>query len=110
MRNLQNLIMSLVRRNQRKKKQIFLVTAMYVAMFVQPDSYAFPELIQDCMTVILLLMIPPFYVFPTHLARARSHDNTLAIAVLDLFLGWTLLGWVAALVWACTVGPRKKDA
>ena len=34
-----------------------------------------------------------------------------AIAVLNLFLGWTVMGWVAALVWAYTLPDgRDKDA
>ena len=32
----------------------------------------------------------------------------LAIFVLNLFLGWTLLGWVGALVWAATA-VRHRD-
>jgi hypothetical protein len=38
---------------------------------------------------------------PTGVAKIRNHPNTLAIFVLNLFLGWTFVGWVAALVWAC---------
>jgi serine/threonine protein kinase len=33
-------------------------------------------------------------------ASARSKRNTLAIFLLHLFLGWTLVGWIVALVWA----------
>jgi len=39
---------------------------------------------------------------PTGVAAIRNHPNTLAIFFLNLFLGWTFVGWVAALVWACT--------
>lgn len=42
------------------------------------------------------------YFFPTFVAMGRWHRNRAAIAVLNIFLGWTGLGWVAALVWACT--------
>jgi hypothetical protein len=30
----------------------------------------------------------------------------MAIFVLNLLLGWTLLGWIGSLVWSCTA-PRK---
>ena len=40
------------------------------------------------------------YLLPTAIAYYREHRNTTAITVLNLFLGWTLVGWVAALVWA----------
>ncbi|MBI1179134.1 MAG: superinfection immunity protein [Alphaproteobacteria bacterium] len=54
----------------------------------------------------LLLLIA--YFFPAMVAVARSHHNQLAIFMLDLFLGWTVLGWVVALVWACTAVQRAE--
>lgn len=41
------------------------------------------------------------YFFPTIVAMNRRR-NTAAIFVLNLFFGWTLLGWVICLVWALT--------
>jgi hypothetical protein len=40
----------------------------------------------------------PVYFLPTILAS--KHRNQTAIFALNLLLGWTLLGWVVALVWA----------
>jgi heme/copper-type cytochrome/quinol oxidase subunit 2 len=55
------------------------------------------------------------YFVPAMVASNRKHSQTTAIAILNLFLGWTLIGWVAALVWALTnpgslteAGPNKK--
>lgn len=42
------------------------------------------------------------YFLPTIVAQARSHHNTLAIFILNLLTGWTVLGWIIAIVWACT--------
>jgi hypothetical protein len=42
------------------------------------------------------------YFIPTIVAWNRGHRNTMAIGVANLFLGWTFLGWVVCLVWACT--------
>ena len=41
-----------------------------------------------------------FYFLPSIIALARSKRNTLSIFLLNIFLGWTLVGWVVALVWA----------
>ncbi|TRZ48114.1 superinfection immunity protein, partial [bacterium] len=30
----------------------------------------------------------------------RQHKNSLAIFLLNLLLGWTVLGWVVSLVWS----------
>ncbi len=42
------------------------------------------------------------YVVPTIVAVSRLHHRLGAIVALNLLLGWTLLGWVAAMVWALT--------
>lgn len=43
-----------------------------------------------------------FYMFPSILAHRARHRNFPAIIVLNVLTGWTGLGWVIALVWACT--------
>jgi ABC-type transport system involved in cytochrome c biogenesis permease component len=48
------------------------------------------------------------YVVPTILAWYRSHHNTLAIGALNLLLGWTVIGWIGALIWALTSRPEKS--
>jgi len=39
---------------------------------------------------------------PTLVAKSRHHPNTLPIFLVNLFFGWTFIGWVVSLVWACT--------
>ena len=41
-----------------------------------------------------------FYFLPTIIGFARKKDNKISILLLNFFLGWSLIGWVAALVWA----------
>jgi T4 superinfection immunity protein len=36
------------------------------------------------------------------------HRNAAAIFVLNFFLGWTVIGWVISLVWACTNSERAR--
>ena len=43
-----------------------------------------------------------FYFLPFIIALIRGHHQGLAIFLLNLLLGWTFIGWVASLVWACT--------
>jgi hypothetical protein len=52
------------------------------------------------MTLLLLAAI--FYFVPFAIAQMRGQRNAAAIFVLNLLLGWTFVGWVVALVWACT--------
>lgn len=40
------------------------------------------------------------YFLPTLIAEKRRHRNSSAILLINFLLGWTLFGWVGALVWA----------
>jgi predicted small integral membrane protein len=48
------------------------------------------------------------YLLPTLLAMSRNRRQAMAIGVLNVFLGWTFLGWVVALVWACMEDRTEK--
>ena len=50
----------------------------------------------------ILLLLAVLYFLPWIIAALRRHHNSGAIFVLNLFLGWTFLGWVGALVWSAT--------
>ena len=53
-------------------------------------------------SVIIVTFFISIYFFPTLVAFLREKNNTTAILILNLFLGWTFVGWVIALVWATT--------
>ncbi|WP_256807780.1 superinfection immunity protein [Bradyrhizobium sp. Bra64] len=59
--------------------------------------------------LMIIGLVIAAYFMPAIVASNRGHQNTAAIVVLNIFLGWTLLGWVVALVWAFTE-VRKKEA
>lgn len=40
------------------------------------------------------------YFLPSIVALIRSKRDISSILVLNLLLGWTMIGWVVALVWA----------
>jgi hypothetical protein len=40
------------------------------------------------------------YFLPTIIAFQRDHRNGMPILLVNAFFGWTLLGWVGALIWA----------
>ena len=48
--------------------------------------------------VILILVALVLYFLPSIAGWNKRNANS--IIVLNLFLGWTLIGWVAALIWA----------
>lgn len=57
------------------------------------------------MAIIILLIVIGVLVYfiPSFVAHGKVHFK--GILLLNIFLGWTLLGWLASLIWAVT-SPR----
>jgi amino acid transporter len=51
----------------------------------------------------VVVLAAVLYFVPAHVAASRGKRNARAIFVLNFFAGWTLLGWVGALVWAVSL-------
>ncbi|MBN2024038.1 MAG: superinfection immunity protein [Pirellulales bacterium] len=47
------------------------------------------------------------YLLPTIVAAARNHPNKGPILVINLFLGWCLIGWVVSLAWSVSAIPAR---
>jgi len=56
--------------------------------------------------IMFLVVIAVIYFVPAVVAFSRRKINRVAILILNIFLGWTFVGWVLALVWAAT--PRQQ--
>ena len=86
-----------------------IVQAMVMMGFVKPVfsfSYSYAT---DVIIVSLSVIAACFiYMIPTCVAASRRHRNTMAIAVLNLFFGWTLLGFVGCMVWSLINVSDKK--
>jgi hypothetical protein len=50
--------------------------------------------------VILLLLILVLYMLPTLIAYARDIPRRQTITVVNIILGWTLIGWIGCFLWA----------
>ena len=40
------------------------------------------------------------YLAPAMIADAREREDAFAVTMVNILLGWTVIGWFAALVWA----------
>ena len=60
------------------------------------------------MDYILLICLVFIYMFPWVVAKVRRHKSSLAIFVMALLLGWTVIFWIYALIWACTSNVKEK--
>ncbi len=53
----------------------------------------------------LLTLFTLGYFLPWAIAASRGKSNALAIGLLNFLVGWTVIGWIIALVMAC--GPHR---
>lgn len=58
------------------------------------------------MTAIIVIAF--LYFFPSLIAMSRHKRNIASIVVLNLFLGFTIVGWVLSLVWAFAVDRQEE--
>ena len=59
----------------------------------------------------LIVLIPLFliaYFIPFFVASAREHRFSNAIGLINLLLGWTVIGWLAAIIWAVNRDVREQ--
>ncbi|WP_043642009.1 superinfection immunity protein [Nocardioides alkalitolerans] len=60
---------------------------------------------------IVLAIITLGYMLPWMIASMRGKSNAGGVFFVNLLVGWTIIGWIAALVMACTshqvVGFRR---
>lgn len=54
----------------------------------------------DPVSILLLALL--LYILPTLIACLRNHHQAAAIFIVNLFLGWTFIGWVVALAMSMT--------
>ena len=77
-------------------KQVVLVFLIILGLLMGFGSDEMRWLASVCFALIVGFIL---YFIPCIVAGG-GHRNYMAIAMLNLLLGWTLLGWVGALVWA----------
>lgn len=61
------------------------------------------DIVTGLIVIIILLGI---YLLPTIIAFSRGHASKLAIALINIFLGWLLLSWFIALIWSLADSGR----
>lgn len=59
----------------------------------------------------LIVLVPLFliaYFIPFFVAAGRKHRFSAAIGLINLLLGWTVIGWLAAIIWAVNRDVREQ--
>jgi hypothetical protein len=101
-------------RERRILKYVVLATMFTVWLFFAwvsgPGKHSFVEpLLHGLIGVAYLSVLAGLFFLPALIAFYRRHHNRLAIFVLNVFVGWTMILWIIPLVWACTKVDRRKS-
>jgi hypothetical protein len=57
--------------------------------------------------LVIWTLVLVIYLLPTIVAGWHRHHNSGAICALNLFLGWTFVGWVPGVLLAPMVTPTQ---
>jgi len=58
--------------------------------------------------ISFILFLIAMYWLPTIVAIVRRTPSALGVAAINFFLGWTVIGWVVALVIALAAYPAER--
>jgi hypothetical protein len=59
--------------------------------------------------VIGVIVLVSCYFVPTIIALVRDKRGAGGVALVNFFLGWTVIGWFVAFIWSCTGKTRADD-
>lgn len=49
------------------------------------------------------------YFVPSIVAWTRGHNNRVAITALNVLLGWSVIGWIVAMVWSLMASQNSSQ-
>jgi len=49
--------------------------------------------------IIMMILLILLYFLPSIIAIKKKEKNKVTIIVINLFLGWTVIGWIFTLIW-----------
>lgn len=58
--------------------------------------------------LVAIALVGTLYFWPTLTAITRRHPACIGIILLNVLLGFTLIGWIVALVWSYTGGSTPR--
>lgn len=93
---------SLARKLSLSTKLIFFIVAFLVIVCVV-------ALTDYEVVFVVLVSASPFillYLLPTLIALSRNHPALWFIFIINLFLGWTVIGWGLTFIWALKSGLK----
>ena len=76
------------------------MTPNAILIFAAPDRLFNSAVLMACLIL---------YGSPCFIASLRNHKYSWAIILVNLLLGWTLIGWIVAFLWSVTDNVKKNE-
>jgi hypothetical protein len=61
------------------------------------------------MIIFYTILLTILWIFPTFIAFVRAHKNAIPIALLNIFLSFTLIGYVVSLIWSFSDNTKNTS-
>jgi len=63
----------------------------------------------DLIVTIVILIVGLLFYFLPYIVKTKRHPQPDMLFLLNFFLGWTIIGWIAALIWGQQKNKTKKQ-
>lgn len=60
-------------------------------------------------SIAAFILVVIFYLVPAFIALGRSANRKWGIVALNIFLGWTGLGWIGAFIWSVSARSVRGE-
>lgn len=93
-----------------KNHKTLIVAGAAVAAFVAMPLMGSGDFSAVLAALIVLPIAFVVYFLPSLVAYRRQHHQAMVVFVINIFLGWTLLGWVIALAIAASAVKAAPES
>ena len=62
------------------------------------------------LALLMVVILVGLYLLPSIVAATRQVPHAGPVVIVNVFLGWTLIGWVVALALAVRDVPQRRDS
>lgn len=94
----------------RKSREGLIVFGVIAVLFVVLTAWESKDLVGSLQALVIWVVALSFYFLPIIIAAKWKHPQILPIAVINILLGWTIIGWIVALVWSVSSSKVSKDS
>lgn len=87
-------------------RQLTLLALILIPAIASAAEDVGTKLQENKLGIAIAILI---YFLPSWIAWQRKHHNKGPIIITNLIFGWTVLGWIAALIWSVSAVRTQKD-